>query len=129
MDVIGIWSQVIGKEEGFGNPGERPTRNHNPGDLKPPGGKPNFWDGQTGVDAQGFAVFEDDLHGWAALHTDLRVAILRHAGATLQQFMGFYAPASDHNNPNAYAQLCATALGVPVTITLEQLGEMQNDLA
>lgn len=127
INIIEAWAAAIAREEGFGKPGSRPTRNHNPGDLKPPNNDPGFWNGQVGVDPQGFAIFKDDIAGTAALHTDLYAAMKHHGGLTLGQFMAIFAPAADHNDPLAYAKLCADAIRQPTTITLSELRTLQEE--
>ena len=47
----------------------RGLRNRNPGNLRDAGIK---WDGLTGADPQGFAIFRTDQHGIRALVKDLR---------------------------------------------------------
>lgn len=40
---------------------------------------------------------------------------------TLLQYMQKYAPSSDNNNPNAYAQALASGMGVNVNTPISQL--------
>lgn len=103
-------AQAIAQQEGFGVPGARPTRNHNPGDIRGWGAYP--------VDAEGFAVFPDDATGWAKLMQDLGNHAQKYPSQSLICFIGGdsnwpgYAPASDSNDPTAYAVAIGKALGV-----------------
>jgi len=87
-------ASAIARQEGYGQPGPA-TRNNNPGNLmSPPGGQ---WAGQTGVDANGFAVFDNPQDGWNALDKDISA----NAGLSLSDFISKYAPPSE-NNTAAY---------------------------
>ena len=107
----------IARQEGFGPPDARPTRNHNPGDLR-------NWPGYP-ADAEGFSIFPDAATGWAKLREDLTNHAARWPGQTLLAFIAGngvlappsavwpgYAPASDSNDPVSYAAGLASALGV-----------------
>jgi hypothetical protein len=114
-------AQAFAKQEGFGVAGARPTRNNNPGDLRPPNGNPNYWSGQVGVDSGSFAIFATAGDGWAALETDIRVHSSRNPNQTLAGFVSQFAPASDGNNSTAYANGVAADLGVTPDVTLSEL--------
>lgn len=119
-------AEVIANEEGWGGTlsdgsPNRPTRNNNPGDLKPPNGAGNFWAGQVGVDSEGFAIFATANDGWAALMTNIRAHIARHPGQTILQWIESYAPASDGNDPASYAAAIAAAVGSSVQTALGDL--------
>lgn len=95
--------QAMAKQEGFGVPGTRPTRNHNPGDLEyHQFAKDN---GAIGTDGR-YAIFPDDATGFGAMRTLL---IKHYKGLTLQQALDKYAPPVE-NETNIYLQhVCAWA--------------------
>lgn len=70
--------------------------NNNPGNLKPPGGKADFYKGQIGVDDKGFAIFETRDFGRKALVQDLEAKIKRGIN-TPEQFIDIYSPAGAEN--------------------------------
>lgn len=101
-------------------PGSVSQRNNNPGNLRSP------VPGQIGTDSRGFAKFATAADGYAAL-----IAYIQRQAAgdlytgmgpstTLAEFFSKYAPSSDSNNPDQYAQFVAgkmsAALGIPVTL-------------
>jgi hypothetical protein len=113
--------EAIAKQEGYGVEGARPTRNNNPGDLKPPMGLSTYWDGQTGTDPEGFAVFATSEWGWQALRTDLSTHAFKNPEQSLAGFIAVFAPSSE-NNTRAYTEAVASALNVnPVTTLLSDL--------
>lgn len=90
------------------------VRNNNPGNLRPPpGGK---WAGQTGVDENGFAVFSSPGAGKLAAEQNLIAKQTKHGLTTLSQIIGDpkfgWAPASDGNDPAAYAAAVGKAVGI-----------------
>jgi hypothetical protein len=115
--TLQVLVQAIAKEEGWGIPGARPTRNNNPGDLKPPMGLSTYWDGQTGTDAEGFAVFEGEDWGWRALKIDVSTHALKNPEQSLAGFIAQFAPSTE-NNTLAYTEAVASALGVNAVTTL-----------
>jgi hypothetical protein len=97
-----ILAQAIAKREGFGIPGTVPTRLNNPGDLMyahQDGALPH---GVTGTDGRlrVYAAFASVMDGWRALYNQIRLDAGR--GLTLAEFIGKYAPATDHNNTSSY---------------------------
>ena len=121
-DNISTMARAIAQQEGFGVPGARPTRNHNCGDLR-------GWPGYP-VDEGGFSIFPDDETGWAKLREDIGNHANRWPGQSLGAFVGGdgtingwtgYAPASDSNDPVAYAAALAKALGCEVSTTFCEL--------
>jgi hypothetical protein len=70
--------------------------NNNPGNLKPPGGKVDFYKGQIGVDDNGFAVFKNKDSGRKALVQDLEAKIKRGVN-TPEKFIDIYSPAGPEN--------------------------------
>lgn len=69
--------------------------NNNPGNLRPPKGI--TYDGQIGVDDQGFAIFQNKKFGQKALVNDLSYK-LRHGVNTPDKFVDKYAPAGKENS-------------------------------
>lgn len=111
---------AIQHREGF-SPGTRSYRNNNPGNLRPPNGSATYWTGQTGVDSGGFAVFGSYEDGWNALLTNLSVHAQKNPDQTIGDYFQQYAPASDGNDPVAYAAFVANQLGVDPDTTLGDL--------
>ncbi|MFN1150103.1 lytic transglycosylase catalytic [Serratia liquefaciens] len=78
-------------------------RNNNPGNIRP-------------VGAQGFRFFESALHGWEAMKNQLmRYFNGKTTGRQLQTIWDIvktWAPASDSNDPQKYAQDVAKWMGV-----------------
>lgn len=95
--------QAMAKQEGFGVPGTRSTKNHNPGDLE----YGNFAKSHGAIGTDGrFAIFPDDATGFAAMQELLRA---RYGGMTLQDALDKYAPPVE-NETNVYLQhVCAWA--------------------
>lgn len=88
--------------------------NNNPGNIRPPGGKANFYEGQIGVDENGFAVFANKDFGRKALIQDIRAK--RQQGInTPHAFIDRYAPAGKENSEDSrdnYKLSLATGLGL-----------------
>jgi len=68
--------------------------NNNPGNLRPPKGVE--YDGQIGVDENGFAVFENKDYGRKALVNDIKAKINRGLN-TPDKFVNVYAPEGDND--------------------------------
>ena len=119
-------AQAIAQGEGFGaSPSNRPTRNNNPGDLTGTG-----YPGQTGVDAQGFAIFPTPAAGYSALQQYLSQHVSAVAGgassgpyaslgpsSTLQDFLNVYAGSPDPG----YVSTVASGVGASPSTPLSQL--------
>lgn len=86
----------------------RGLRNRNPGNLRDAGIK---WDGLTGADPQGFAIFRTDQHGIRALVKDLRKDYWMDKQRTVTALISEFAPATE-NHTNSYIRFVARALGV-----------------
>jgi len=122
-DFIQLWAQAIATFEGFTSGGaSRPSRNHNPGDLK--------YAGQTGAigqDAQGFAIFPDDATGFQALYNQLAKYVAQFPGYSIVQItahylgMGSTPTVNQEGNAFTYANFVASALGVTTDTTLGDL--------
>lgn len=92
-----------------------PAGTTNPGNLRYIG--PTELGFPVTQDANGFAVFPNYAAGVQAL--DTQIQIYADAGMTIQSMMNTYAPAGDGNNdPAAYAQKVAAALGVDPSTSL-----------
>ena len=131
----GVWDWPTDHEP------NRPQRNCNPCDLRPPNGQVDFWRGQSGVDGRGFAIFPTLELGFAAARTNFRTHIEAHPNQTMLQYIAGdelkgtplagnpdavgdwpgYAPASDGNNPMAYCKAVCDYLRVPPDIRLGDL--------
>jgi hypothetical protein len=117
--LVASLASAIGRFEGFLVPGSVAQRNNNPGNLR-------SGPGQTGTDANGYAIFPDVATGQAALQNQIQLNIDR--GLSLQQFFAGepgvyagYAPASDKNNPTQYANTVAGWLGIDPSVPLQSL--------
>jgi len=107
-------ASTIQQVEGY-YPGSLAYQNNNPGNL--------VYVGQTGASpgAGGFAQFPSYSAGLQALDDQIQLYAAR--GMTISQMMNTYAPASAGNNPTAYANQIAGALGVdPSTSLLDLAG-------
>ena len=111
--VVSTIASTIQTQEGY-YPGSIAYTNNNPGNL--------VYAGQAGATpgANGFAVFDSYADGEAALQNQIQLYASR--GDTISQMMNIYAPATQAgNNPTAYAQTIANALGVSPDTTLTDL--------
>jgi hypothetical protein len=110
--VVGTIASTIQTQEGY-FPGSLAYRNNNPGNL--------LYVGQSGatLGERGFARWRSYEEGLEALYNQIQLYASR--GLTIDQMMAIYAPASDDNNPAAYAQRIAAALGVSVDTPLSAL--------
>ena len=111
MPARSLLAQIIARQEGFGQPGKKPTRDHNPGDLEH---APHIrkWDGKIGV-------FDTDDIGWDDLENQLQKYAAR--GLSVQQMVDLYAPPNE-NNTGSYLKFVCEALDVrpndPVSFAL-----------
>ena len=105
-------AQAIFQFEG-GKPENINMRNNNPGNLR---GAP----GQTGT-AGGYATFATFGDGWTALENWIRNFATKNPDADFYDMMNVYAPASDNNKPNAYAEYVAQHSGADPTQTISGL--------
>jgi hypothetical protein len=103
-----LWfAYAIARFEGYYVPQSRAQRNRNPGNLRAVAGQAS--------DADGFRTFGTHVEGWLALIRQIERNILR--GLTLNEFFGGkpgvypgYAPASDGNDPVAYARFVGSVV-------------------
>ena len=103
-------AQTIQQVEGY-YPGSVAYTNNNPGNL--------IFVGQAGATpgAGGFAAFPSYDAGYQALLNQIQNYANR--GLTIDQMMNLYAPAGQgNNNPTAYANTIASALGVSTDTTV-----------
>lgn len=84
---------AIGNFEGVNVANSLAQRNNNPGNLKYAGQS-----GAIGQDANGFAIFDTQSDGQAALLSQLNLYAGR--GLTLSQALNIYAPSSENNTSN-----------------------------
>lgn len=103
-------------------PGSRSYRNNNPGNIR--GGA---WKLCIGHDDKGFCKFKNYSDGYLTLATLVKNAASGKSSVykptdTLIDFFARYAPASDNNNVEHYADVVAQAMGVdPDTWQIRQL--------
>jgi len=90
-------AHAIAKAEGFGTRNAKPTRLHNPGDIR--ARRSNAYPGQIGVDRQGYAIFKTDRAGWFALEAQIDKIVtgasnFYSVNSTLKQLGRGYATSS-----------------------------------
>ncbi len=109
--ALSAFCEAIKAHEGW-FPGSRSFRNNNPGNARYSnvGYLPKYE--PVLRDPQGFAIFKDYETGWLYLQNLVREKIKAHPEQTLLDFFRVYAPAEDHNDPNAYAAAVGKRLGV-----------------
>jgi len=117
--------QAIAREEGYGPPQNRATRDNNPGnlDFEP------WMEEQYGAvletiptgyhESPRFAHFPTVDAGWAAMRELLTTD---YAGLTIEAALNRWAPPSDGNDTSAYtANVCALCEVTPATILTTEL--------
>lgn len=82
-------------------------RNNNPGNLRT-----TQFTGNIGQDKNGYAIFDTPEAGIRATAKNLIAQQDKHGLYTLNEIIEKWAPASDNNNPQAYAATVAKAVGV-----------------
>lgn len=121
-DLLGLENDALGAPAASGGPSaplgsnartnamSRGNRNNNPGNLRASGDQ---WQGMSGVDDQGFVVFDTPEAGMRAAQINLANQMDSIKGpVTLRSVIAKYAPASDNNDPEAYAAHVAQQLGI-----------------
>lgn len=103
-------ARLIAQEEGYGIPGDIPTRDNNPGDLRH---SPHSFHTTAQPDAIG--QIDTPADGWADLERQLQLYAQR--GMTLQQAIYEFAPESE-NDSQAYLDFICQGLGVPSNTTV-----------
>lgn len=119
-------AQAIASLEGFGIPGNRPTRDNNPGDLKSAPGMI----GRDAPGSSGIAQFADAGDGWDALNGWITSHTSGHPEWDFYDLTHFYAtgdtlgqPAQGEADPDKSAEAIAGYLGVdPTSTVLAALG-------
>ena len=113
-DALDNLAQAVFQFEG-GKPGNINVRNNNPGNLR---GGPN----QIGIrGAGGYAVFQDQGDGWDALNGWITRHAQTNPGWDFYDLFSVYAPKSDHNDPDAYAEYVANYMGVDPSQTVSSV--------
>lgn len=104
-----------------GGPGDPNHINNNPGDFRcsPVGYLPKY--GKVGCTAHGFAVFQTFQLGWEYLLASVHYRAVAHPNWTILDFFHNYAPPSDNNPTQKYAETVAAACGVVPTTKLKDL--------
>jgi hypothetical protein len=120
QSILIPFCQAIAIYEGATEPGTRPYRNCNPGDLRWPYGKPYPW-GATGIDDAYFLIFPNFQTGFNALVGMVERAASGHSriyrpDMTIVEFFNEFAPSSDNNNPDKYAEWVGEHIGVDPTV-------------
>ena len=88
----------------------RGIRNNNPGNIR---GSSTQWQGQTGVDDLGFAIFDSPESGIRAMAMTLLTYQNQHGLDTISQIINRWAPPTE-NNTEAYVEsVCATCRASP----------------
>ena len=115
--ALDAFAAAIQKFEG-GHPKDRNMRNNNPGNIRTVG------TATPPKDSGGFAIYNTYQEGLDALKRDISAKITgnTHTGlgpnSTIRDFFYTYAPPSDNNPTEKYAQTVANALGVTPDATL-----------
>jgi hypothetical protein len=111
-DRVTEMAQAIAKAEGFGPPGNLPTRINNPGDLE-------LGDRGQGVN-NGKTIFATVEDGWEALEGQVRWMLTGNSriyklSDTLLEVAEKY---TGRDNPDAWAVIVAGELGITISTTL-----------
>lgn len=118
-------AQSIQQLEGWYAPGQNPNypngtlswRNNNPGNIIYTNYYAQNFNATRGEG--GFSKFPNYQTGFAALEHQIQLYALR--GETLSSMMAKYAPASDNNDPAAYAYNLASLLGASPSTSVQTL--------
>jgi hypothetical protein len=95
-----LLARLIAKEEGFGIPGTKPTRLHNPGDLRHSPHSSHSPDAPNAIGA-----IDTVEHGWEDLERQLKLYAAR--GLTLRQMIvEKYAPEGENDSESYLAFVC-----------------------
>ena len=89
---------------------QRGIRNNNPLNIRYDSA--NDWQGQIGKDDEGFAIFETPDYGIRAGDRILENYDELHGIDTISEITERFAPASDDNDPEAYADFIASRTGM-----------------
>lgn len=126
--LIDKWADAIQKFEGW-FPGSRSYRNNNPGNIRYVGQKRAI-----GQDDKNFCIFKTYEDGRAELIDLLKRAAEGRSRVykptmTLLDFFKTYAPSSDNNHPETYANAVAKMIGVPTTTRIVDLLQVKASKA
>lgn len=89
---------------------QRGVRNNNPLNIRY--NPNNDWQGQLGVDSEGFAVFEDMDSGFRAAQQTLGTYGDDHGIDTISDVVSRWAPAKDRNDVAAYTDFVSSRTGI-----------------
>ena len=109
-------ARLIAEEEGYGIPGDVPTRDNNPGDLRH---SPHSF--HAADDPNGIGQIDTPADGWADLERQLQLYADRHM--TLRQAIYDFAPPEENNSEQYLAYVCHGLLlldSTPVAEALKQ---------
>lgn len=96
-------AQLISQDEGFGIPNAKPTRDHNPGDLRHSPHSSHEGEGPNDI-----GIIDNDADGWADLERQLKLFAKR--GMTLRQAVYTFAPPNE-NDTAKYLEFVCDGLG------------------
>ncbi len=102
--------------------GSAAWRNHNPGNEQSGYGAIGTAHIKINGKMHNFAIYPNDATGWNALNSNLHSLYMDKSIAAT---MGVFAPASDGNDPVAYANALSKAVGVPASTKLSDLSPAQ----
>lgn len=126
---ISEWNQEIqqSKSQPSSETSQEEVRNNNPGNIKY--GDFAKSQGATGKDSRGFAIFPDTTIGTKA--QDNLWKTKEYADLSIKDGIKRWAPASDNNDPDAYANNIAKMAGIDINKKYSDLSptEQQNLLA
>lgn len=108
-------------------------RNNNPGNLRSSNAVPyTQWEGgfaKFATPEDGFKAMEADIKAKVTWQSPAALKVLWHQPTNLLEVISVYAPVSDGNNPQAYAQSVANVLWISPTTSVSQLVGMVPQLA
>jgi hypothetical protein len=118
-NMLDIFCEAIRDFEG--KPGDQNYRNNNPGNYRysPVGYLPKY--GNVKRSKNNFAIFPTYELGWQYHQASVMHWAHLHPNWTIRDFFHHYAPPSDDNPTEAYAQNVAKKCGVTVETTLSVL--------
>jgi len=130
MSRIEDWATATQKHEGFYK-GSRSYRNNSPGNFRYTKYTASLG-ANKGKDDKNFIIYNSYEIGFNALKqflTDACNGELRayRPDMTLLQFYGVYAPSADGNSPKNYATFIANSLGVPISLQIKYLLDIQDN--
>lgn len=101
--------------------GSRSYRNKNPGNCKfsSVGYAPKY--GTVLKDTDNFAIFKDYETGFLYLKNLVLSKIAKNPNQTILEFFRTYAPATDNNEPDMYAQVVASKIGATVDSQMKNI--------